>query len=325
MTYTGLDGVRYLRTITKRLATSTQMSTLFRNADPEPIIMYLCREYTLQSLARSPKRGEALSKSICDFLFAYRIHVGADLHVNLVQAALGSPTGQLILPESLKTIPVLITALLKHRTFSTVGGSTDEKVAAVFQLLTCGPTLLSYMLYPRVYPIYRCHVKVDKEDLSEVGLPSHVEGMITLPKSIPASGERLTTDGIFLLDNGTEFLVYIGEHVSRQYFDELVPGYIGVTSSALPYGLPAWETGKYMRSRSSLYLTYIFTIDRIWNVVTQLRMQKIGVATQSVRVIPAGSLEETYFMWNLVEDRLGSEKSYIDYLCGVRPIEHPLS
>lgn len=49
-----------------------------------------------------------------------------------------------------------------------------------------------------------------------------IDNIVYLPPVIPCTGEKTTSDGLFLLDNGIEFLLYIGEHVDPAVRAEVV-------------------------------------------------------------------------------------------------------
>lgn len=61
----------------------------------------------------------------------------------------------------------------------------------------------------------------------------------------------------------------------------------------------------------------------IGRVIAQLRKDK-GIMSpwQPIRLIRPRSLEETYFIWHLVEDRLGPEDSYVGFLCSLHKAVH---
>eukprot|EP01054_Gregarina_sp_Poly1_P010963 Gregarina_sp_Poly_1__10962@NODE_863_length_5938_cov_134_668029_g624_i0_p1_GENE_NODE_863_length_5938_cov_134_668029_g624_i0NODE_863_length_5938_cov_134_668029_g624_i0_p1_ORF_typecomplete_len1211_score164_16Sec23_trunk/PF04811_15/9_8e25Sec23_helical/PF04815_15/5_9e16Sec23_BS/PF08033_12/2_2e12zfSec23_Sec24/PF04810_15/1_3e05Gelsolin/PF00626_22/0_0091_NODE_863_length_5938_cov_134_668029_g624_i020185650 len=286
-TYTSWTGQRRLRVSTKKHGVSNSLMTAFRHADVEPVFVGWSRQMFLAAIGENPKMRESLSRSLTDMLFSYRIN-----------AAINSPTGQLILPESLKLLPVYLTGLYKSKALR-VYAREEERAASLFNLLSASPAKLALGLYPLVFPLHRSYTDYPRENLARMGLPTDIEDFVYVPASVPSSGERITTDGIFLMDNGEVFYLYIGKDVKSTAIAEIIPSNVdGSNTQFFPEQQEPGSLGQ-----------------RIQAVIHQLRRQKFNQAYQGIRLIKAGNLLESEFIWHLVEDRLGSEKGYVDYLC----------
>lgn len=287
--YTSWTGERRLRVSTRKLGMSNSLMTTFRHADIEPVVMGFARQMFLACIAENSKMRETIGKNLTDMLYSYRIN-----------AAINSPTGQLILPESLKLLPVYLTGLFKSKALR-MYYKDDERAAQLFSLLSAGSAKLSLGLYPIVIPIHRSYTEIPRENLAKAGLPTEVENFVYVPHSIPSSGERITTDGIYLVDNGSTFYLYIGKDLKTSILEQIVAPDTDF-SSAPVLSPPPSEDPENMGNR-------------ILAIVNQLRLQKFNQGYQSVRLIRAGYPPEAEFIWQLVEDRLGSEKGYVDFLC----------
>eukprot|EP01053_Blabericola_migrator_P000108 Blabericola_migrator_1__107@NODE_1027_length_5664_cov_160_198321_g707_i0_p1_GENE_NODE_1027_length_5664_cov_160_198321_g707_i0NODE_1027_length_5664_cov_160_198321_g707_i0_p1_ORF_typecomplete_len1136_score167_20Sec23_trunk/PF04811_15/7_6e23Sec23_helical/PF04815_15/3e17Sec23_BS/PF08033_12/1_6e08zfSec23_Sec24/PF04810_15/3_8e05Gelsolin/PF00626_22/0_007_NODE_1027_length_5664_cov_160_198321_g707_i021865593 len=287
--YTTWTGERRLRISTKKFGTSNSLVTTFRHADVEPVVMGYARQIFLGVLGDNQKVRDAVSKNLTDMLYSYRIN-----------AAINSPPGQLILPESLKLLPIYLTGLFKSKALR-LNCKEDDRVAHLFALLCAGCAKLTLGLYPIVIPLHRSYKEVPRENLSRMGLPTDVENFVYVPNSVPSSGERITTDGVFLMDNGEVFYVYVGKDIKATALGELLPEDLDVSQLTL-FRPPESPNPQSLGNR-------------VQAVINQLRLQKFNLGYQAARVIKAGHPPESEFIWHLVENRLGSEKGYVDYLC----------
>lgn len=53
--------------------------------------------------------------------------------------------------------------------------------------------------------------------VAQVGEYSGVENFVWMPQSLPASGTNILSDGVYLCEAGSYMLLYIGQHVRREY------------------------------------------------------------------------------------------------------------
>lgn len=53
--------------------------------------------------------------------------------------------------------------------------------------------------------------------VAQVGEYSGVENFVWMPPSLPASGTNILSDGVYLCEAGSYMLLYIGQHVRREY------------------------------------------------------------------------------------------------------------
>ena len=244
--YTRSDGQRMIRVHTLRLFVCDSLSMLFKHADLHATAVAfaksscaMVREVTDATIMEVRRR---LNSHIIDVLFAYRS-----------SCASKTDRGQLILPDSLKLIPLYITGLLKHaalrvnrcvcvcvcvcaracaclcvrawttvmctlrresshltspsflpsflpsslssdsrrRSMKDVDVRADERVAGLALIARWPVDLTIAMLYPLTV---------------HVGAPSDTMGARCWP-----SAEQLSLNGIYLLENGFEIILYVGE------------------------------------------------------------------------------------------------------------------
>ena len=241
-------------------------------------------------LARQTAAGMA-SKSLCHLrdkinkaatgtLVAYRKHC----------ASSSSSSGQLILPESLKLIPLFCLGLQKLPGFR-----TDARADGRAVWLSRIASLPLDRLLPAVHPrLLRISLEVSSEpSSSSSGEPS-------IPDFLPLSAEHLDSTGVYLLENGYDIFLYVGRDVAPAAVEQL----LGTSSlqsidPATFADLPQQENPVSKQARE---------------LISQVRRQRRSY--MHMRLVVKGHPYETLFHSSLVEDRHSSSGvSYVEYLC----------
>lgn len=125
-------------------------------------------------------------------------------------ASTSSP-GQLILPESLKLMPLYTLGLIKSPALRS-GSKGDERSAAVMRLLSCCPDQVAWACSPRMYALHSIDPAAMLATQEPDGTPVAPGRLVPAP--LPVSSEKLDPEGIFLVENGAEAFVYIGPRAS---------------------------------------------------------------------------------------------------------------
>lgn len=179
--YTSLpSSQRTVRVHNIMLNTSTDPMTVFRHADVDCMVSYLCKmaadhalrhpfpaekpscaNYVLGGSRKTNNIRQRIIDICMDILLNYRQLCSPD-----------SPKGQLILPESLKVLPLYTLCILKHPSFihnaavglssasSSSRGATRlaidacERSFLLNMMLRCGCREGMLSLYPRMYPMH---------------------------------------------------------------------------------------------------------------------------------------------------------------------------
>ncbi|KAG5522503.1 hypothetical protein RHGRI_034613 [Rhododendron griersonianum] len=215
--YTTVYGQRRIRVSTLSLPCTTLLSNLFRSADLDTQfacflkqgllwILYLANEIPSSPL---PQVREQVTNLCINILHSYRKF-----------CATVSSAGQLILPEALKLLPLYTLALIKSTGLRT-DGRIDDRSFWISYVSSISTALAIPLVYPRMVAI---------QDL----ISKDTDGSI-IPPSIPLSSEHVNDDGIYLLENGEDCLIYVGSSVDpgvmRQLFgisslDEIQPQFV---------------------------------------------------------------------------------------------------
>jgi protein transport protein SEC24 len=225
-------------------------------------------------------------KSAVDTLVGYRKHV-----------ATASSSGQLILPEALRHLPLYSLGITKLPCFRT-DARADSRAVWMSRLLTAPADRVVPMLHPRLVPLHT--------------LPETVgDGAPKIPERLWLTAERLDPEGVFLLENGFDAHIYVGSAVPPATCAALLgapsPDVIDPTTWAGP---PTLDTPL---SRA------------VAGLLDEVRRQRR--AYMHLRLMRRGHPQEAAFMASLVEDRSPSAgASYVEHLCMLhRQIQNKLT
>jgi protein transport protein SEC24 len=284
--HTTSDGQRRIRVHNLALTVSAVVANIFRMADADAILQFNVKRAISQ----------IATTGLQNLVNHFHIRSAQALGAYRKFCANTMPTGQLVLPESLKMLPIYCLAFSKSTALSTAMTHIDVRVAALFNMMSMPMPLLPIHLYPRLYPIHRLTELSTDEDF---------------PPQLRLSHEFLEGNGIYLLENGARMLLWVGNMVDPEILVKLFGVAqlvdIRVAGNALP------------ELNNSLSLKARQLVDRI-----QARYDRY-LPLQLVRQ----SMDPTEVDWqnSLVEDAQTSlGPSYVDFLCRLHnQINHEMS
>ncbi|XP_039120781.1 protein transport protein Sec24-like At4g32640 isoform X1 [Dioscorea cayenensis subsp. rotundata] len=280
--YTTVYGQRRIRVLNLSFPCTNVLSNLFRSADLDAQFAYLLKQ-AASGIPTSPlpQVQEQITNTCVNSLHSYRKF-----------CATVSPSGQLILPETLKLLPLYTLALTKS-----IGlrhdGRLDDRSYWACHVASLPISLVVPLVYPRMIAIHDLTLKDEDEDEDEnKSLVSCV---------IPLSSEHVTDDGIYLLENGEDALLYVGNTVNPDILQQL----FGVsTADVIPTQLILQQ---YDNNPSR----------RLNNLVNAIRRQRCSYLR--LRLCRKGDPTGMLFFSYMVEDKAASpgSRSYIEFLVHV--------
>ncbi|XP_019783426.2 protein transport protein Sec24D isoform X1 [Tursiops truncatus] len=273
--YTTVSGQRRLRIHNLGLNCSSQLADLYKSCETDALINFFAKS-AFKAVLHQPL------KVIREILVNQTAHVLACYRKN---CASPSAASQLILPDSMKVLPVYMNCLLKNCVLlSRPEISTDERAYQRQLVMTMGVADSQLFFYPQLRPIHTLDVK-----------------STTLPAAIRCSESRLSEEGIFLLANGVNMFLWLG--VSSP--PELIQGIFNVPSFA--------HVNTDITSLPELGNPYSQTLRMIMGIIQQKRPYSMKLTIVKQREQP-----EMVFRQFLVEDKgLYGGSSYVDFLCCV--------
>ena len=244
------------------------------------------------------------------------------LHAYRRYCATASSSGQLILPEALKFLPLLTLALRKsvwlqsNEISAEPNIRADERAASFCFLQGASPALFMSTLYPYLFCLHDMkpeHGFPHKDPPSEDSGPYADDVMIPNPQY--PSSEHLSEVGLLLLVNGLDFYFWVGRKVLRTTLQDL----FGRSS------LPAEE---HKLQKILFHKRDNMLSRRIFGVINALK-KRLHVDPSRIRLHivkqnsgPRTSTEhstycEDRFLSLLVEDKSNHGMSHVEMLCHV--------
>jgi protein transport protein SEC24 len=307
-------GERRIRVMNLAIPTSSKSADIYASADQLAITNYFTHKAIEKALSTSlPEAREYLISRVVDLLTVYR----RELVAGNVSGA--SP---LQISTNLRMLPLLLFSLTKHLGFRADRVPADHRAAALNTLGSAPiPQLVKY-IYPTVYSL------LDMPD--DCGLPEKIiqvneetgeEEEITttnikMPEPINDSKSSWENYGLYLIDNSSELFLWVSGNV----VPDLVQDLFGTDNL---YAVPTGKTELMEFSREESDINY-----RIRQIIGKIREQNNSIVWKNLYVVIGGSSNEpmeisqqrdlmALRMWAyscLVEDKIGSEPSYRDFL-----------
>uniref|UniRef100_A0A8D0C813 SEC24 homolog D, COPII coat complex component n=1 Tax=Scleropages formosus TaxID=113540 RepID=A0A8D0C813_SCLFO len=271
--YTSVGGQRRLRIHNLSLSCSSQLADLYKSCETDALVNFFAKS-AYRAMVNQPLKAvrEVLVHQTAHMLACYRKNCASP-----------SAVSQLILPDAMKVLPVYMNSLMKSAAL--VGSadlSTDDRALQRLLVTGMGVEETQALFYPRLIPLHNLDV-----------------GSKAVPLAVRCSEERLSEGGVFLLENGLQMFLWLGQACPPEFIQSIfnVPSFahLGMTS------IPELDNTLSKKLRS--------VIDHINQ--QRSHAMKLVVVKQKDR-------SEAPFRQHLVEDKgLHGGASYMDFLCYV--------
>ncbi len=280
--YTTTGGQRRIRVHTLALPISSVLGNVFRACDLETQTCDLIRKACSKVLTGSCSLEGAKDASLRSTV--------ATLHAYRKFCASNNSTGQLILPEGLKVLPLYCLALHKSDGLRS-DASADDRSECLLKGVSCTTVSAVPSISPRHFPIH---------NLPEGEAPGTAPTFPPLPPTTWLSAEKLEQDGLYLLENGEEVFIWVGRSTPRQTLVDVF-GVEHVDSlSAATTVLPRLDNPNSKAVNA---------------FVDAIRRQRSSY--MRTRILKRGDPSENAFYKKLIEDRSPAGMSYVEFLCHV--------
>lgn len=316
--HTTCFGERRIRVMNLAIPTSSKSTDIYASADQLAITNYFTHKAIETALSTSlPEARDFLINKVVEILSIYK----KELVAGNVSGA--SP---LQISTNLRMLPLLLFSLTKHLGFRSDKVPADHRAAALNTLGSVPiPQLVKY-IYPTVYSL------LDMAD--DCGLPETIVQInpetgeeeevtstsIKMPEPINSTKTTWENYGLYLIDNSSELFLWVSGNV----VPDLVNDVFGTDNL---YAIPTGKTELIEFSREESDINY-----RIRQIIGKIREQKDSVIWKNLYVVLGGSSNEpmeisqqrdlmALRMWAhscLVEDKIGSEPSYRDFLTSLK-------
>ena len=195
MLYNNIFGEQRIRIFNVNLQVAKNLNEYYKFADVEQLSQFFLKQNIAQSFEKGPKSvREQVLNSLVSLLHNYRINCASK-----------STPSQLILPDSLKLLPIYVLSTLKTPGLKLLQSTkVDDKIYHISKFLGTPMNLMPYKLYPRVYKI------TDLCETQDWGFRAEGQDYITKPVCVPASMSSLSQQDAYIIDNGEYIYFYIG-------------------------------------------------------------------------------------------------------------------
>merc|ERR1719210_1189250 len=277
--FTSCSGQRRLRVINLSLNTGSSMAEMYRNCELDTIVNFMAKHSISKLMETNPKTvKENLINNCAQILACYRKNCSTP-----------SSAGQLILPECMKLLPLYTNCLLKSDAIS--GGADvgcDDRAFLMSAVSSMDVGTSVAFFYPRLFPI---HDLVDDE----------------MPRPVRCTMEKISDDGVYLLENGLYLFMYIGLAADPAWIQEV----FGVQTAAQ---IDIDKTRLQDRDTPAS--------QRVRKVIDQIRAERSRYFMRLVLVRQRDKLD-ILFRHYLCEDKAApgasgasiDNFSYVDFLC----------
>lgn len=190
--YTTIDGERRIRVLTMELPITSALTTMFEAADIDACTSLMGRIGAEAALNSKILDGaEKLQNTCMELLRAYR---------SLCPPQVKS-TSQILVPESLKLLPLYTLALMKSTLFClSPEVRADERSSLMYQIGTMSCFQSTMLMHPRLF---------------QVDPPASEHGQ--LPTSLPLTLQIVQATNVYLLSDGISLTLWLGRGVRTEF------------------------------------------------------------------------------------------------------------
>ena len=279
-------GERRIRVLTMTLPVTASLTEMYESADTLAIAALLAKKGVERTMSsKLDDARDALVTKCAELLGTYK--------TELTSAQSGA-IAQLQVSDSLKLLPALMLAMVKHVAFR--GGSqvpSDLRSHAQGLLTFMSPEAIAAYIHPYFYSLHNIPAAVG--EINEAG-------QVVMPERLNLSAEKLERHGCYLIDDGHMHLMWLGRNVSPRLIQDL----FGIEG-----GYEALRGGK----QSVPETEHPFNI-KVRNILMGARQRQNEVYYPNLFVVkedgdPALRL---WFLSFLIEDRTGEIFSYPQWL-----------
>ena len=315
--YTSSEGERRIRVITQAVPVSSLGSEVIQSVDSDALSALLAKQALDISIKTNLDNARGKLQQTCaDLIRASKegdkprtVSGYAAPPMQQHQQGGGAEDENKPIPENLKLLPLYTLALMKNVAFR--GGTDvhpDERVHAMHRLLNMSVTDSKHFVYPRMFSLHDMgasaglpsNMEPSEEDAEKVAGPDRIE----LPKALNLTVDRLSSNGIFLLDNSIDMFLWVGRSSDPALLNSL-------------FGTNSLE-GIDM-SQVKLVTSGNDFASRLHAIVLALREDDTeqSLAAKVTIVVEGDHGLESRFFWHLIEDSAsfsGGTYSYSDFM-----------
>ena len=199
--YTTSNGERRIRIVTKCCQITDQVSELYRQADERACMVVIGKLAMSKAILEGIPKATAAVKSACSNILTKYAAVSGP-----------SQTGgaSLTLPNTLLRFPLYALAIVKNAIFRTET-NVDSRISLLRRFETLSDAEATLWIHPNLYNLAAITPDVGVLD----------QNPFVMPPVLDLTSEKLDQRGIFLLDDGMSFMMWVGSAVEPSILQAL--------------------------------------------------------------------------------------------------------
>ncbi|CEP62326.1 Sfb3p LALA0_S05e03092g [Lachancea lanzarotensis] len=209
--YTDLNGVRKVRTLNTSGAVSENINEVFKFVDQDAVVSIIVHDLlTTLGDCNFVQMRKTIDEKVSDILTQYRCLVS------------GSPSSQLVLPDSLKTLAAYLLSFEKSELMKSNSRSANgnARVLDLFQWMSCTLPQMMYKLYPQILPLHELLQETDFTFADAQDLLLQVAPSESL--SVRAARRELVDGGCYLIFDGSTAYLWFNENTNTLLLRDLL-------------------------------------------------------------------------------------------------------
>jgi protein transport protein SEC24 len=268
--YTNSEAERRIRVHTIQVVSSPNVSEVYASLDAEAMASLMGNLAMDESMRTTLAAGRNLLQTTCQ------------------QVASAAGQGNAAVPN----LAMYVLGLLKSAVFrATNDVLADQRVCHWARFESSPLAAQSALMYPRMFGLH--DLSGDSGTLAD--------GRVVLPPQLPLSADQLTHEGIFLIEDGEQMLMWIGTSVAPDILRGL-------------FGVPSVNQLNPETAEQGIYASAQVLGQKVAAIIGQLRQDRLP-AYMSLQVLPHEHPLSPKFFQALVEDRTtGHQATYPEFL-----------
>ncbi|KAL1541771.1 Protein transport protein Sec24B [Salvia divinorum] len=272
--YTTIYGQRRIRVSTLYLLCTNNLTSLFVAPDLDTLFSCILKQAANEMTSAPLSRVKDKATNVC-------INI---LHSYSKFCVTKSSSALLMMPEALKFLPLYTLALLKSHGLSS-DGRIDERSFWLNYVSPLPTPSVIPLIYPRMIAIHDLDEKESEDSI--------------IPAIIPLSNMHISDEGIYLLENGIDCLVYVGASVQQNVLTQLF-GISSVEEISNQFTLQQYDN---------------LLSKKLNDILNEIRRERCSYLR--LKFCKKGDSSGMMFLSNMVEDRMPSGAAYSDFVAHI--------
>jgi protein transport protein SEC24 len=307
--YTSSNGERRIRVATQLLRTTSKTSEFMASVDSEACAALLAKQAMMVTIKSNLDNARNRLQQTCVEMF--NAAKGGDKRTvsgyTMPQQQQDGNEGEHKVPKNLQLLPLYTLSLLKNVAFR--GGTDvhpDERIAAHMALSNMYVDETLAFIHPRLYAIHNMDANAGMSANEDETSETAGRNKIMLPNAMSLSVDKLSSEGVYLLDNGSDAFIWVGRACNPAVISALFD-----TDSLVnidPNQLKLNSSGNDLASR----------LDCIIEALHEESDPTLPQVAPKIQIICEGDMAmEARFFWNFIEDRAqfnGGTYSYAEFM-----------